>query len=167
MTEKRVRELINTHMQTVGRVGHLAAEIERLEREYSRTRADLIDAQAGPHAQVITGMPHGGGISNPTEQLGISVADGYESEDLKRIRRVIGKTLQMYEDALSNRAYVQAWLDGLSDRERFVVEHKRIQHEYWHEVQDDYAEQFGVDLTIQTLQRYDRMGMRKIIRMAK
>lgn len=167
MTETRVRELLNAHMQNIGRVGHLTAEIERLEREYVRTRADLIDAKAGPKAQTVSDMPHGSGISNPTEQLGMSVAEGFDCEDLRRIRRKIDKARLQLEDAETNKAYVIAWLDGLSDRERFVIEHKRIQHEYWHEVQDDYAEQYNVDVTIQTLQRYELFGLRKIFKIAK
>lgn len=166
MTQERVRGMLSGYMRNKARKGHLEAEIKKMDREYQRTRSELVDTLAGPRAQVITDMPHGTGISDPTAQLAVKLAGGWENDELKEMRREIQRKQGCLEDIRTELEYVDAWVEGLPARERFVIEHQMLRQEYWREVEDGYRERFGYEVSRDTLKRTKMQALTLIYQIA-
>ncbi|MBR5457549.1 MAG: hypothetical protein IKV56_02175, partial [Kiritimatiellae bacterium] len=83
MAPERVDEMLKSYRYEVGRCGHLKAEMEMLSRDIERDKASLAHDLVGPGAQVITDMPRGTTVGNPTEKFGTMLADGWVPEDLR------------------------------------------------------------------------------------
>ena len=82
MTPERVDEMLKSYRYEVGRCKHLEAEIQALRKDIARAEMSLASDLASPGAQVITDMPRGTTVGNPTEKYGMMLAEGWVSDEL-------------------------------------------------------------------------------------
>ncbi len=155
MRRAEVDRLLANHRANEGRCKHLEAEIKRLEAELEREKRDIAaEAVASATApRVLDGMPHERGISKPTERLGIALADGWIPTHMRDLMDDIDADRRELARRELERAFVSAWLDGLPDRERWIIQQQVIDHVYWRDVAARYALVWGVDYSIDTLKR--------------
>lgn len=166
MTNKRVMEMLKAYRFEVGRCGHLQAEIAELQRQYSRLEHDLTDAMVSPGAQQISDMPRGTTVSNPTERYAMRLVEGLNDEDLKALNLKIAALEAEYNQRNLTVMYVESWLNGLAERERWVVEAQVIDGVFWKDVCSRYRQRFEEDCSKDTLKRYRDRALEKIYEMA-
>lgn len=167
MTRERVDAILRGYRFDLGRCGHLALEIQDLEAKYNTEKGDMVHALVSPKPQQLTDMPRGTAIGNPTEKFGLMLASGYSSEEMREIEiQIIAKTDE-YKERRGRVLYVQEWLSGLNDRERWMVEQQVIDGVYWKDVGVQYAAKFGENVSKDTLKRLRDRAMEKVYAMAE
>lgn len=166
-TKSAVDDILKTYLDDKARALHLALEIHDAESEISAFLARLPAYEAGPRAQVITGMPHGTGVGNPTEQVALKLASGWEPQELKVMRAKLADKLTEYNALTTRLSYVEAWLLVLNDRERWVVLHQYMQQDYWRDILEDYQKAFGAFASKDTLKRLRAKAFKKIYAVAQ
>lgn len=167
MTRERVNEMLKTYRFEVGRCGHIQAEIAELERRYKQTEYDLTTAMVSPGAQVLSDMPRGTSVGNPTERYAMRLVEGLNDQELKDIEIKIAALKAEHEQRSTTVMYVQSWLSGLAERERWVVEAQVIDGVFWRDVASRYRQHFEEDCSKDTLKRYRDRALEKIYEMAK
>ena len=172
MTLEQVNGLLGDYRQLAGRCGHIEAEISRLKQEIAREKAEFeMDAAAPPVAR-LTGLPGGTGIAKPTERVALMLADGeaYRNSDACRRARQKEARIAALETELEEKRlwvrYVNAWLNGLADRERWVVEHHVIDGEIWHDIIQQFNRRYDDDVSRDRLKRIQQRALQKIYDMA-
>lgn len=167
MTVETIEEMLKTYRFEVGRCGHLENEIAQLNREIAQARADLAGDLAAPGAQVITDMPRGTSVGNPTERYGIMLASGYVSDEVRELEAKLANLTEEYTTRKKTVDYVSSWLNGLPERERWVVEMQYIDGVIWREILVQYPEKFGEYRSKDTLKRIRDRAIDLIIDMAE
>ena len=167
MELERIEEMLKTYRFEVGRCGHLENEIEATKRQIEKARAGLAGDLAGPGAQVITDMPRGTTVGNPTEKLGMMLASGYKSEEIRELESKLGELIAEYTERRKTVDYVSSWLSGLPERERWMIEMQVVDGVIWREIITKYTERFGEYRSKDTLKRIRDRAMEMIIDMAE
>lgn len=167
MTFEEIEEMLKTYRFEVGRCGHLENEIEQAKRDIKRARAALAGDLAGPGAQTITDMPRGTTVGNPTEKIGIILASGYVSDELRELELKLNELTDEYNTRKRTIEYVEKWLRGLPERERWVIETQYIDGVIWREILVKYPERFGEYRSKDTLKRIRDRAIEMIIDMAE
>ena len=153
MTVERIEEMLKTYRAEVGRCGHLQMEIELLRKEIEADKAGMAGDLAGPGAQVISDMPRGTSVGNPTEKLGIMLASGYISDEIREKEARLSELQAEYNERHKTVVYVESWLAGLPERERWMIETQVIDGVIWREILTQYPEKFGEYRSKDTLKR--------------
>ena len=166
MTLERIEEMLKTYRFEVGRCGHLANEITQLEKDIAWLQNNPAEELCGPSAQVITDMPRGTSVGNPTERIGLMLAAGYESQDVREMRIKLAEMKAEYAERRKTVDYVESWLAGLPERERWMIEMQVIDGVIWREIITKYPEKFGEYRSKNTLKRIRDRAMEMICDMA-
>lgn len=167
MTHETVDAMLKEYKFAVGRCGHLEAEIQQLERQIAAAQHDRAADLAAVKPQQITDMPHGTQVGNPTEKFGLMLASGWESEYIKDLQEQYSELIAKHADFKIKVAFVDSWLSGLNDRERWIVEQQVIEARFWKDVQMEYRRQFEEICSKDTLKRLRSRAMEKIYKMAE
>lgn len=161
-TKAKVDDALKTYMGDKARAEHLSLEIAELERRIKTAVSNLAEDEAGPRAQRITDMPHGTGVGNPTEELGIKLASGWLPPEVKEMQGELKSFQFEYSDLMLKVRFVDAWMGALSERERWMVEHQCMRNEFWRDVLCDYEKTFGGYATKETLKRLRANAFKQI-----
>lgn len=167
MTIERVEEMLKSYRAEVGRCGHLQMEIDILKTEIERDKARLAEDLAGPGAQVITDMPRGTNVGNPTEKIALMLAGGWLSEEIQEKEAKLGELIAEYEERHKTVAFVEAWLAGLPERERWMIEMQVIDSVIWRDIISQYPQKFGEFKSKDTLKRLRDRALDMIIDMSE
>lgn len=167
MTRDRVDAILKGYRFDVGRCGHLAQEIQLANEKLNRLLSDEVTAMISPKPQQITDMPRGTAIGNPTEKFGLMLASGYSTEESKSLEIKIAAMDDEYKERRSRVVFVESWLSGLTERERWMVETQVIDGTFWKDVGVQYAQRFGENVSKDTLKRLRDKAMAKIYDMAR
>lgn len=167
MTFERVEEMLKTYRFEVGRCAHLLLDIDLIKRQIARAEEGLAGDLAGPGAQVITDMPRGTSVGNPTERLGMLLASGYKTDEIREMEAELGELMAEYTERRKTVDYVEGWLAGLPERERWMIEMQVIDGVIWREIIAKYPEKFGEYRSKDTLKRIRDRAMEMIIDMAE
>lgn len=167
MTLDRVDEYLKTYRHEVGRCGHLRQEIEALKADIWRAKENLVSDLVGPGAQEITDMPRGTTVGNPTERYGVMLADGWVTEEIQEMQNKLGELEAELETRQKTVDYVESWLAGLPERERWMIEMQVIDGIIWREILTMYPEKFGEYRSKDTLKRIRDKALDMICDMAE
>ena len=167
MNSERIDEMLKTYRFEVGRCGHLESEMAQLKRDIERETAGLAEDLAGPGAQVITDMPRGTTVGNPTERLGMMLATGWKSDYVRELEAKLGELEAEYTERHKTVEYVEGWLAGLPERERWMVEQQIIDGVICREIVAKYTEKFGEYRSKDTLKRIRDRALDMIYDMAE
>ena len=169
MQPEQVNEMLKNYKAYVGRCAHLEIEIKYAEQHFEKIRDIIIEASAY-HVQDYStmDMPKGTGIGNPTEQLALKIASGSNgmSEIMQEDRERIKALKKEYAEKMMVVRFVEAWLSGLTDKERWLLTEQVIEGKYWHEILRRYEMDFIDSITKDSLKRIKRKAMQKIYDMA-
>lgn len=167
MTVERIEEMLKTYRFEVGRCGHLENDIALTKEQIERAKAGLAGDLAGPGAQVITDMPRGTTVGNPTEKLGMMLASGYKSDEIRELEAKLCELIAEYTERKKTVDYVSSWLNGLPERERWMIEMQVIDGVIWREILTKYPERFGEYRSKDTLKRIRDKAFDMIVDMAE
>ena len=161
-TRETVLELLTQYNANRARVGHLRLEIEKLRATIEYILANIEAVQSPLKAQVITDMPHGTSVGDPTAELAVKIADRRVPSDVNTMRQEI----RDYEEELKTKnqdaSYVDAWLKALNTGESWIVVHRIINEETWTDVLYAYQNGFGHYASKSALNRLKKRAMQKI-----
>lgn len=167
MTREGVDRLLATYRQNEGRALYLQAEIARLEGEIQSARHNLALDMSTAHNYELSDMPRGTAVGQPTERIGLQLASGYEPDYIKAMLQEQTLYENEYKRRMLDSLFVKAWLKGLPERERWLIETQVIDGVFWRDVLIRYRQKFGCETSKDTLQRVKAKALEQIYEMAK
>lgn len=166
MTHETVVHMIEAYKQNVGRVEHLENLVGVYGLQLKRMEGHEADMLAGG-AQVITGMPHGSTTGDPTSRMGLMLADGYVPEMMADLIAELEAARAELREKRPSVVFVNAWLKGLTDKERWMIEGKMISGKSWEEMRAEHVRRYLVQCSKATLKRLKVTALEKIFEMAR
>ena len=167
MLPEQVDEMLKGYRAAKGRTAHIDVEIARLQAKRDATieadRCELADI-TGQH---YSSMPHGTDCGNPTEDKGIRLLGMPMSQEARNLTIQIEELLRTREKARITVMFVEAWMQGLTEKERWLIEKQTIDGVSWKEVSWHYTTAFGRSATLDSLKRIRRAAISKIYSMAR
>ena len=181
MEPEQVDMLLASYKINKGRSGHLSMAIREKEAQYQRMKAvaaaDLLNAShsalteytiPGTDLTALAALPKGNTTGDPTGNMAIKLADGYETDEMRALRKEIINLRADHERVSACVIYVDAWLDGLLEREAWVVRQQIIEARIWNDVVSDYMSIYRDSAASKTtLKRIKANAMEKIYKMAQ
>lgn len=156
--------IIEKYNANVGRCDYLRIEIEETERALNELETAAINYEAVPGVQQLTGMPHGGKIGRPTEEVAIMFASGDVPRYMSEMRDSLKAMQKEYRKCVANVKRAEAWLKSLKDRERWVVTKQMIEGLSWRELSTRYENLYGEPRSKRCLQIIKKRAILKIAR---
>lgn len=161
-----MNQMLHDYREHLGRCRSLEQEIKEIEATLQRLRASMVADAAAPGSQNMDGMPRGTAIGNPTERIGGMFADGYVPEYIRELEEELTAKRAEYQRISATVVFVGAWLEGLADRERWIIETQVIDGVPWRRVVAMYREKYGEIRTRDGLKKLRLRALEKIYRMA-
>lgn len=166
MLPEHVNQMLENYREYAGRCKHLETEITETEKLLQKMRRTAIQDMAAPGAQNLDGMPHGTAISSPTERIAIMFAEGKSPRHIDELDSYLKSLRQEYAEKCPTVIFVDAWLSGLADRERWIIIQQVIDGVTWREIADQYNQIFGTTRSKSGLKKLRTRALEKIYRMA-
>lgn len=166
MLPEKADQMLRDYKVFLGRCKYLSALIPELKAEAAALRDNAVNDLISVSSQNLDGMPHGTSVGNPTERIAIILADGYTSEGVIELEKQITAYEAELRDKLITVRFVEAWLDGLSEKERWIVHRQVIEGAYWREIVHEYRTKYSEEYTKDGLKRIRDAALEKIHRMA-
>lgn len=166
MTPEAVDKMLAQYVKAKARCEYLIGYIEKRKEDVRSARATM-RADAANGVQVLTGMPHGSGTSDPTGRFGMMFADGWEPEGIREIVEEIQELEKELALKMVTVQLTQSILSVLTDKEVMIVDGKDFQGLSWRELGAKYKAMFDVDVSRETLRRLYRTAKRKLYEVAK
>ena len=142
MTREQMEQELRAYRENAARLSVLQARAIEIEHTLMELRAD----NSGIGAQNIDGMPHGTSPGSITERMALLAVAG-ESPEVRDLQRELD-TVQTEAHALGRRTgAVERWLNGLNERERWVVEMFYFEGLFWSIVRRRYEDRYRVTLS--------------------
>lgn len=167
MRTETVDKLLANHRENVGRCLHVEAEIVRLKGELKAAKQNLALDMSTAHNYELSDMPRGTAVGQPTERIALKLASGWKPDYVEALEQQLAAYEAEHAERKLNRLFVEGWLEGLPERERWLIETQVIDGVYWRDVLIRYRQKFGYDVTTKTLQRIKAQAMERIYEMAK
>lgn len=166
MTTERVNEMLHCYREYLGRCKHLEAEIAQAEKALASSIATAREDAAAPGGQNLDGMPRGTAVSSPTERIAMMFAEGRFPKYIEDIVTDLEKLKAEYQQKSPTVVFVDAWLLGLTEHERWIVERQVIDGVTWRELSSQHEKLFGEQRTKEGLKKLRARALEKIYRMA-
>lgn len=152
MTPEQVDKMLADYNRCRSRATHIQNQLAIMERQLEMEKARAMEEDA-LHAQSYDPTPQGNGPGNPTESLVLRYLSGYMPKYIKDLQEDADKVRDELYEAEMVIKFVDGWMIGLTEREKFVILHHVISSETWVEVLDQYEAKFGP---------FGKEGLRKI-----
>lgn len=161
-----VLSLLERYAEDKARVEHLKLELDemnKLIRQFEKNIHLIVDPLK---AQQLTGMPHGTAISDPTASTAVRLASGWIPTDLKDLRDEANTLQEELDKTAESVAYVDAWMLALTEREAWLIRKQVIGKEFWRDIIDDYARDYQIRVSQDSLGRLKTKALKKIYKAA-
>lgn len=165
MMPEKVDQMLKDYRECKGRCEHLRTEIELLDRQSVSLRRTMIEDAVSVSATV-SDMPRGTALSDQTANVALRFADGKVPDYIKEIEADADKLRKELSEKDMVVIFVEAWLKGLTEKERWIIEKQVIDGAYWREIIHDYRDRYGDEYTKDGLKRIRNVAMTKIYRIA-
>ena len=166
MLPQSVDKMLYEYKAVKGRCNSLSASIKQLRREIEVQKAQAVLNLTGG-GQQLDGMPHGNALSQPTERIGIMLATGYEYPGVTELRKLLIEAEAEYVDKQMIMLFVEGWLEGLTARERWIIEQQIFEGSTYRQLNTMYREKFGEECSKDSLRRLKKIALDKIYEMAR
>lgn len=163
MQREAVKQMLTSYREDKARCQYLEHEIPQLERLVQSLRTTMVEDSVSI-TQVISDMPRGTSISDPTGKLGTLFASGYVPDHIRKVEEEIARKRQEMANKLITVTLVDSGLTGLSDREQFVIRKKLIDGVFWRELIPEYKERFDMLYSKTALKNLLNTGIEKMCR---
>ena len=121
MLPERADQMLRDYKPFRGRCEYLKTLIPELKNEAAIWHRELAADLARSSANEMDGLPRGNKVGNPTERLGIMLASGFTPEGLKELEAEIASYEQELQEKAVTVHFVEAWLPGLTEKERWLI----------------------------------------------
>lgn len=167
MLPETIEQMLKNYRPYVGRVEYLKKAVEAAEKEIKAWKAELAEDMAWSSGQKMDGMPRGTTVGHPTERIALMLATGYMPEDLKAAEESLNAMNSEINEDMLTIVFVEAWVQGLSQKDRWIIERYYFEGSTYNEIADAYDDQFGVAISREGIRRMRRDAFNKICDMAK
>lgn len=161
MQPEKVDEMLDNYCKYAARVAYLTEAIREAERLCESLRKTVVEDTVSI-TQVISDMPHGTALSDPTGRIGMMLAEGYVPEHIRQVEEDLSEMRLEVQSKQIVLTFVDAWLVCLSPRERFVIEKHKLCKEFWRDVAEGFAKEFGDQYSTQGLKRIQKRALKKM-----
>lgn len=165
MAPDKVDQMLEQYRANVGRCKYLELKLKEIDQTIENLMADRLHDFV-PLSQALTGMPRKPGTSDTTGKSGSKLADGDKTDFVRQAeveREAILAELESRRTAIS---LVDAWITGLKDKERFVIEKKVMGGISWSQLVNPFHREFGCIYSVTGLRRIKNRAMQAIYQLA-
>ena len=166
MMPARVDEMLAAYKECVGRCKYLELQIKLYNSDIISLEREAVKNLAYASGNGEQGMPRGSSVGNPTERMGIMLASGYEQPELKEKRNELNEMMDEYREKMLVVHFVGAWLEGLTEKERWMITGKTFEGKTYRELIVDYRSRYGENCSRDKLRELRKAAMKKIYDMA-
>lgn len=166
MTPESVDKMLSEYKTCMGRCNHLTLQIEAYSKEIERFKKLSAENLAYSSGNTEEGMPHGTSVGNPTERMGIMLASGYEPPEMVELIRVRDELQKELDIKIVLLQFVVAWLGGLTEKEKWMIEGKVFEGKTYNEMILGYKTKFNENCSRDKLRELRKSAMKKIYEMA-
>lgn len=167
MLPERAEMMLAQYRRCVGRCAFLKKTIAEAEADIELWRRNLAEDLVLSGGANLDGMPHGTTVGNPTERMAIMLATGYEPEDLKDAEASLIPLRDELREKEMVLCFVEAWLEGLTAKERWLIEQLYFEGFTYNEAAHAYAEKYGIQISRDGIRRMKKATVQKVADMAK
>ena len=158
MTTGRVEDLLRAYKSNQCRIKQLQAKAEALTAQIEYETAQHYAAQT-LGAQQYDCMPRGTATTDPTATNACMRADlvlPSEIHAMQRERQRLEVTIANIQVSVT---YVDAWLESLNERDRYIVRQKTVEGVSWRDLEVEFEEEWGYHFSNSTMRRtyYERI----------
>lgn len=166
MNRESVDAMLACYREHLARCEYLEHAIPELKKLASSMREHMIDESVSI-TPVLSDMPRGSGISDPTGRLAEKFAEGFVTDHVKQIEAEIAEKTRELSAKTITVVFVGAWLKCLNEKERFVVEKQVIDKLFWRDVVRAYKQLFGDEYSKHGLKAIRDSALEKVYRIAE
>lgn len=167
MQPEKAEEMLLKYKEHKGRCGFLRRAIAEVETDIQQWRANLASDLVNSGGVNMDGMPHGTTVSNPTERMGLMLAAGYVPEGLTEAERRLKRMKDELREKETALAFVESWLQGLTERESWLIEEIYFEKRIYAEVITEYRKKYGIPTNKDGIRRAKKKALEKIFAMAE
>lgn len=167
MTKDSIDRMFKNYSEYRGRCAHLEVKIAETEKIIERLKETLIDDNVRITARIDGMPPLQKGTNDPTGNLGAKVAAGYESDHIRQAEYDLAAFRQELEQKAVTVKFVDAWLQALDLKERFIIEQKVIGGLSWRQLVFAFKREFGDTYSQDGLKRISKQAREKIYNIAQ
>lgn len=152
MQLEQILEKLSAYQQNKGRLAVLEVQISEMKILIQNATGSLLSdlVLKSPEEE---NMPHGNLPTSQVENIACKLADGWVSAEIKEMEAELKWLVQEWEKLKIQVAYVDAWLRGLNEKQRFVIVRQVIMADSWREVVSGYRQKFGDSVSKETVKR--------------
>lgn len=160
MQRDQIDNMLAEYRVNVARAEFLQIRVQSLTALLAELKSHAVYYATSTTASY-SGEPGGkGGVpESKVERLAIMLADGKLPGELGDVEKELREARDELAERRKSIALVDAWLNGLQSRERFVLSAHVIDGQVWREVSRGFRERFG--------EIYSRNGLSGILRKAQ
>ena len=153
----QVIELFQNYRANKARLTLLNERKEEIRQEIDRMKESILE----DHQHIspsLDGLPHGSGIGNPTQSIAVMMADGTTPE----IQQQEKKLMEIMQEAaclVRLAKYADILLEGLPEKERFVIRSHLIDGCTWEETAAGFEKQFMYPYTTEGLRKIQKRAV--------
>lgn len=166
MLPGRAEQMLKDYKNHVGRAGFLRKAIAEAEADIIQWKSRLAEDLATNGGINLDGMPRGTTVGNPTERMALMLATGYMPEDLREAERQLEEMREELRKKEMILVFVDAWLNGLTSKERWLIEQIYFEGCTYNETARAYADKYGIQMNRDSIRRMKKTAVRKIEEMA-
>lgn len=166
MLQASVDKMLEEYKSCLGRCRHLDLQILIYEKEIERIKRTAAEDIVYTKGCSQDGMPHGTSVGNPTERMGIMLASGYESPELSSLVKMYEEFKKELDEKIVTIQFVEAWMQGLTQKERWMIEGKVFEGKTYNELILEYKTRFNENCSRDKLRELRKIAMKKIYEMA-
>lgn len=167
MTRDEVTKTLADYRNQKSRRDHLRVKIEELERAISSAFRAYLEHLGDVSSSWPDGGAHGGQKSSGVESAAIRRMEAREPEEIREMKDEKEALERELEGCDTQVKYVEAWLEALTERERWVTERHVIDGESWQRIAGMHRERYGFPISRDALRAVKRSAMAKILEAAK
>lgn len=168
MLPEHAEEMLRNYRPYTARCGHLETVISELKSEITVMQADARNDLLNGGGKQQDGMPHGTTVGNPTERIALMLVSGFVTDDITATRKQIDELEKELRTKRITVTLVEAWLPGLTAKERWMIEKSYFDGLTYREINQRYRETFfGEACSKDSLRRIKKDALSKIYSTAK
>ncbi len=167
MRPERAEEMLHEYKGCVGRCGYLKKAISEAEEDIQAWERSVASDLVNSGGVNMDGMPHGTAVGKPTERMALILAAGYVPEDLREAKKRLTEMLQELREKEMVVVFVEAWLNGLTEREKWLIEQLYFEQQTYAYIISTLRSKHGVNTSKDGVRRMKKAALEKIFRMAE
>lgn len=160
-SSQEVREKFQRYKKNKSRCAVLRTEIKYIEC-MSYAESDMIVEDVAFKARDLSVIPAGTGTGDPTAAAAIELMECRQTIAHQMGHDLLAMQRELY-GLLLECGYVEGWLTGLNERQRFVVENHLIEGIVWSEMEVLYETKFQKYYTSDGLKKMQRAAVAAIV----